>query len=251
MRWYVHGRQRTFDALKPSLIMSPQDSTSPPQKLRLLVVDDHALVRAGVKRVINRQHDMEVVADAGDGEEAVRLTQSLLPTLVLVDFSMPGWNGVEVTREIKHICPQVKVIGVSRHREAGFAEAMIQAGASGYVLKQSGSEELLRAVRTVAGGSPYLDRALDIPATPPKDAGPLPCERDSFQRAPDLTLNEEQVLRLVAASHSREEIARELSLDGSTVMGLKARAMQKTGLSSRVDVVEYARARGWLPSPSA
>src|SRR5688572_21114259 len=108
--------------------MSPQDSTSPPQKLRLLVVDDHALVRAGVKRVINRQHDMEVVADAGDGEEAVRLTQSLLPTLVLVDFSMPGWNGVEVTREIKHIFPQVKVIGVGRHREAGFAEAMIQAG---------------------------------------------------------------------------------------------------------------------------
>jgi DNA-binding NarL/FixJ family response regulator len=228
--------------------MSNQDATPCREKLRVLIVDDHALVRDGLKRIINEQDDMEVVADAGDGQEAVRLTQALRPGLVLVDVSMPGWSGVKVTQVIKHTCPHVKVIAISRHREKRFIDAMIEAGATGYVLKQSASEELVRAVRAVVGGARYIDSALSVP-TPISDEADEVSDHDQLRSPPDLTLNEEHVLRLIAACYSNEEVARKLSIDASTVVALKIRAMQKTGLSSRVQVVAYGRALGWLESP--
>ena len=130
------------------------------EKLRVVVVDDHDLVREGLKRVINDEDDMETVGEARNGEEAIRVVGALLPAIVLVDVSMPGMSGMDVTRAIRAASPGVHVIGVTRHRERGFVNAMLGAGALGYVLKQSPSAELIRAVRSVAVGREYLDREL-------------------------------------------------------------------------------------------
>ena len=130
------------------------------EKLRVVVVDDHDLVREGLKRVIDDEDDMETVGEARNGEEAIRVVGALLPAIVLVDVSMPGMSGMDVTRAIRAASPGVHVIGVTRHRERGFVNAMLGAGALGYVLKQSPSAELIRAVRSVAVGREYLDREL-------------------------------------------------------------------------------------------
>jgi DNA-binding NarL/FixJ family response regulator len=204
------------------------------QKLRVMVVDDNDLIRDGLKRVIDREHDMETVGEARNGEEALRLADALQPTILLLDVSMPGMSGVEVTRVMRTRCPAVKVIGVTRHPEPGFVSAMLEAGATGYVLKQSRSDELIRAVRSVAAGHRYLDQALTRAegASDQRDDGPV------------LNDTEERVLRLVAESQSNQEIAQQLSITTEDASTMKSDAMQKAGLVTRVQVVNYVRARG-------
>ena len=133
-----------------------------PGVIRILVVDDYALVREGVTRVLNIEEDMEVVGDTDDGTQAVRLCEALQPAVALVDVSMPGESGMEVTRRIAERCPEVKVIAFTRHRDVTYVTAMTQAGARGYVLKQSASDELKRAIRSVVSGARYVDSALHV-----------------------------------------------------------------------------------------
>jgi DNA-binding NarL/FixJ family response regulator len=136
----------------------PTTETSP--TLRILVVDDHPQVRDAVTRTIETETDMQVVGEAADGPAAMRLCDAVHPTVALVDVSMPGWSGVKLTELITRTYPQVKVIAFTRHREEAFVDAMLQAGAAGYVLKHSPIEELTRAVRAVAAGARYIDRYL-------------------------------------------------------------------------------------------
>lgn len=130
------------------------------RKLRVLPAEDHVTVREGLRRLVDEQGDMEVVAEAGDGREAARLAQELVPDVAVMDVSMPGWDGLKATRELSGACPQVRVLALTRHEDPGFIAEMLKAGAKGYVLKQSASGELIRAVRAVAAGQCYLDPAV-------------------------------------------------------------------------------------------
>lgn len=212
------------------------------QKVRVVVVDDHELIREGLKHVIDHEDDMEIVGEARSGEEAIRVVHALQPTILLVDVSMPRMSGVEVTRVIRRECPTVRVIGVTRHREPGFVSAMLEAGAAGYVLKQSLSDELKRAVRSVAAGEQYVDRALTGAEGTSFPAGLRPAP-DHRKEEAILNDTEERVLQLVAGSQSNQEIAQQLSISADEVGTIKSVAMQKAGLATRVQVAEYVRAR--------
>lgn len=140
--------------------MVPTELDPNDNKLRLFLADDHESVRESLRQLINDQNDMEVVGEAADGGDALRRLSALRPAVLLVDVSMPGMNGVEVTRVVRASWPDVHVVGVSRHREQQFVDAMLDAGAAGYVLKQSPSRVLLEAIRSVATGARYIDSSL-------------------------------------------------------------------------------------------
>jgi DNA-binding NarL/FixJ family response regulator len=213
------------------------------RKLRVLLAEDHLTVREGLRRLVNEQADMEVVAEAGDGREAARLAQELRPDVVVMDVSMPGWDGLKATERLSKVCPQVKVLALTRHDDYGFLTEMLKAGASGYVLKQSASEELIRAVRAVAAGQQYLD-----PTVTAKVVGSYAGARSN--RGPEsqesFTEREEEVLRLIALGYSNKEIAGRLSVSVKTVEAHKANGMRKLGLGTRMDIVSYAIFRGWM-----
>src|SRR3954452_15649287 len=129
-------------------------------KLRVMLADDHETVREGLKMIVNAQDDMEVISVASDGLEAIAQAQQLLPDVLVMDISMPSLNGLKATQKLKELCPQVRVVTLSRHDGDGYVQQLLRAGASGYVLKQSASTELLRAIRAVAAGGKYLDPKL-------------------------------------------------------------------------------------------
>jgi len=212
-------------------------------KLRILIVDDHAFVREGLKRLIHEQPDMEVVGEAAHGYEALRLAKERLPDVALVDIWMPGQDGARVTRMIVDACPQVRVIALTRHDDAGFVQKLLAAGAMGYILKQSALSELTQAVRAVAAGQQFVDTAIRGAVTPSL-ADPARPEA----AAPEVALSsqEQTVLRLVASAYTSQEIAVSLSIDITQVLKTRSLAMAKAGLATRTDVVHYAQRRGWL-----
>jgi DNA-binding NarL/FixJ family response regulator len=212
-------------------------------KLRVYLADDHAVVRSGLKALINAQPDMEVSGEAGDGRTACDQVQELQPDVVVMDVSMPKLNGAQATVQLKQACPKVKVLALTVHEDKGYLRLLLEAGASGYVLKRAAAEDLIHAIRTVAAGGLYLDPAL---------AGQVV---GSFVRSPaghrapeggDLSDREAEVVRLIAAGYSNKEIASRMSLSVKTVETYKARSMEKLGLESRADLVRYALQRGWL-----
>jgi len=213
-------------------------------KVRILIVDDHATVREGLKLIIGSQSDMEVVGDAGDGQSAVTLARQLRPDVVLMDISIPGLNGIKSTARLKENHPEVQVLALTRHQEDGYLKQMVSAGASGYVLKQSPPAELLRAVRAVASGSKYLDAAVAGRMIGNYGGRNL----SSGNHLVDLTEREAEVLRLIAWGHSNKEIAAQLDLSVKTIEAHKANAMKKLGINSRIEIVRYAVLKGWLES---
>lgn len=219
-------------------------SPNSPAKLRILLVEDHEIVREGVRVMVNSQPDMQVVGEAGDGREALRLTDELIPDVVVMDISMPDMNGLQATEKIKERRPAVKILTLTRHSDLGFLEQILSAGASGYVLKQSASKELLHAIRTVAAGGKHLD-----PAIAGKVIGGFTRERikpgDVLQQQ-NISAREAEVLRLIALGYSNKEIAARLELSVKTVEVHKANAMRKLDMRSRIDIVRYAMLQGWL-----
>lgn len=212
-------------------------------KLRILLAEDHEMIRDGLKLLVSSQPDMEVVGEADNGRVAVQLAQQFLPDVAVMDVSMPELNGLQATKKLKQQCPQVKVLTLTRHTDGGYLQQLLQAGASGYVLKQSKSAELLRAIRAVAAGQTYLD-----PAITEKVVGSFTSGRGA-RGAPaeaNLTDREAEVLRLIALGYINKEVAARLSLSVKTVEAHKARGMEKMGMKSRVDIVRYAMLQGWL-----
>ena len=225
--------------------MAVSQQASHGNKLRLVLADDHDLVREGLRRIIDNQDDMEVIGEAADGRAAVRLVAEMRPAILLVDVSMPGMDGMDVTRAVRAASPDAQVVGVTRQRDTHFLNAMLDAGAAGYVLKQSPSSELLQAIRSVAVGTAYIDSAL------PQRASAIPSRSDtalvpSFA-TPALDGAEWAVLDLVASAHSDGDIADRLSMSTVDVRAVKAAAMQKAGLRSRGQVVEFVRSTGRQP----
>ena len=211
--------------------------------LRIVLADDHGIVRQGLKLLIDSQPEMTVVGEAADGEEVINQAQALNPDLVVMDVSMPGMSGLIATRMLKQLQPDVAIIILTRHDEDTYLEELLRAGASGYVLKQSPPPELLQAIRAVAAGGIYLD-----PAISNRVAGGLLTTRIERAPAPNAPISEResQVLRLVAVGHSNKEIAERLKISVKTVELHKANAMRKLGLAGRVDVIRYGVLQGWL-----
>lgn len=212
-------------------------------KLRIFLADDHAVLREGLVVLINAQHDMEVVGQAGDGRAVLQQTVDCRPDVVVLDISMPGLNGMQLTEQLKHACPEVRVVVLTRHTEPGYVRHMLQLGAGGYVLKQADAEELIAAIRAVAAGGTYLDSSLAgrVVHNFVRTQG-----QSSFVQDSDLSEREADVVRLTAQGYSNKEIATQLGISVKTVDTYKARAMEKLGLRTRAELVRYALQRGWL-----
>jgi DNA-binding NarL/FixJ family response regulator len=218
----------------------------PMTKLRIFLADDHAVVREGLKALINAHPDMEVVGEAGDGRTACDRAAELRPDVVVMDVSMPDMNGVQATRELHVLAPAIRVVALTVHEDRSFVQQLLAAGASGYVLKRAAAEELVHAIRVVARGEVYLD-----PVVAASLVQQLARRRRTGVTAgvEDLSDREAEVLRLIAQGHSNKEIAARLELSVKTVETYKARSMEKLSLTGRADIVRLALEKGWLQEP--
>lgn len=208
--------------------------------IRVLLADDHAVVREGLKSLIDGQSGMEVIAEAADGHEAVELTQRCDPDVVVVDISMPGLNGFKVTTQLRELNPDRKVLALTVHEDTSYLRLLLQAGAKGYVLKRAAVGELVQAIRVVASGGTYLD-----PAMVGHVVGSL-APTTQHTHTIELSDRETEVMRFIALGYSNKEIAGRLKLSIKTVETYKTRSMEKLGVRTRVEIVRYAVKRGWL-----
>lgn len=211
--------------------------------LRIVLADDHAVVREGLKALVNAQADMRVIGEAADGEAAWRAALELRPDVLVIDLSMPVLGGAEATARVRRDCPAVKVLALSVHEERLYLTQLLRAGASGYVLKRAAPAELVRAVRTVAAGGTYIDPSIAGAIV----AGYLDAQETVEQQSHDvLSDREREVLIRIARGFSNKEIAASLTLSVKTVETYKARIAEKLGLRTRVEIVRYAARQGWL-----
>lgn len=212
-------------------------------KLRILLADDHAVVRRGLLLLIQEQVDMDVIGEAGNGRDAIQMTQQLRPDVVVMDVSMPAINGLEATEKLRLLEPGIRILPLTRHTDSSYLQLLLQAGANGYVLKQSAGDELLRAIRAVAAGQTYLD-----PAVTEQVLGPVTGRRTlrGSLAGKKLSAREEDVLRLIARGYLHKEIADRLRISAKTVEAHKTNGMEKLGMKSRVDIVRYAMLQRWL-----
>ncbi len=211
--------------------------------LKLILVDDHPIVRAGMSALLAEQPDITVLAEANDGLQAITQAQELNPDLVVMDFSLPGMNGADATREIRRVRPAVAVLGLSMHEDVPFARAMLDAGATGYLLKRSAVEELVRAVRVVGAGESYVDSLI---ARQLLERQPRRRPSTGAPKLVALSERETEVARLLAFGATMKEIAEQLGVSPRTLETYRARAMEKLGLKTRADLVRYAVGAGWL-----
>jgi DNA-binding NarL/FixJ family response regulator len=210
--------------------------------LRILLAEDHQMVREGLKALVNSQPDMTVVGEAGDGQAAIQQARELDPDVIVMDVSMPRMSGLEATAKIKDALPDAKVLALTRHTDTGFLRQLFKAGAAGYVLKQSASSELIRAIRAVAAGDNYLD-----PSITGKVVNSYVAKQAShLEPGEDLTPREEEVLKMIAWGNSNKDIASNLGISVKTVEAHKANLMKKLSFRSRIDIVRFAVVRGWL-----
>ena len=222
---------------------------SVPAPLKLLLADDHPVLRAGLKALLSAEADFEVIAEADNGTTTVELASRLRPDLILMDVSMPGMNGTEATRQIKRAFPERAVLAISVHEEASFARMLLDAGANGYALKRSACDELVRAVRTVAAGDTYVDPSLAGQLLRLTQRRPASLNAGAVG-APAVSLSEREaeVVRLLAEGLTMKEMAQQLALSPRTLETYRARALEKLNLKTRAELVRYAIHCGWLGS---
>jgi DNA-binding NarL/FixJ family response regulator len=206
--------------------------------VRILIADDHGIVRSGLRLLLDRQPDMDVVAEASDGAEAVRAAIEHHPDLCVLDVGMPKLTGIQATREIKAQMPDVAVLMLSMHDDERYVFEALRAGASGYVLKREADQDLVGACRAVVSGEAFLtnaaERSLVREWMNDESAGP----------SEPLTPREQEVLKLIAEAHTNREIADVLLLSEKTVESHRGNLMRKLGMRDRVELVRYAIRRG-------
>ncbi len=212
--------------------------------IRILIVDDHAVLRAGLRMLVDAESDMEVVGEAGDGAEALARTVALAPDVVLLDISMPQLGGLEVLPKIREESADTRVLILTMHDDETYLRKALAAGASGYVLKRAADVELLSAIRAVYGGGTYLHAA----HTKVLLQGESNEQRTqaSADHEDQLSPREEEILRLIALGYTNQQAADKLYLSVKTVETYRARLMAKLGLQNRAELVRHAMQRGFL-----
>lgn len=218
--------------------------------IRVLLVDDHAMLRQGLAMLVNAQSDMEVVGQARGGREAVQLACQLALDVVVLDVSMPDLGGAEAAEQIKAVHPEIRVLALTRHDDQGYLRRMLKAGAAGYVTKRAAADTLIDAIRGVAAGGSYVDPALAAGLVP-THTGRAPAGSVADPAATPLSQREEQVLRLVAWGKSNKEVAAQLGISVKTSEFYKAAALEKLRLRSRTDILRHALAQHWLDDGNA
>ncbi|CAO4194089.1 MULTISPECIES: response regulator transcription factor [Methylobacteriaceae] len=212
-------------------------------RIRVALADDHPIVLAGIRTLLNADPEIELVGEATSGSDALPMIHSAGPDVAVVDVSMPGLNGLELAERVAGECPGTRVLVLTVHEDAAYVQPLLRAGARGYLLKRSAADDLLRAVRAVASGGIYLDPSIagHALADPSSVGGPGPGEAGEA-----LSPREMEVLRLIAQGFSNKEIARRIDLSVKSVETYKARAAEKLGLRTRAEIIRYAAAQGWL-----
>ena len=211
---------------------------------RVLIVDDHAVVRSGLALLVNAEEDLEVVGEAGSAREAILEARSTKPDVVLMDVMMPDQSGIEVVPQLLHEHPETKVLVLSMQDDPRYVREAFEAGASGYVLKEAADAEVVQAVREVARGGRYVDPALGA-----KLAAAEVEERRRAEEDP-LSEREREILRLLALGHTNQEIAKMLYISVRTAETHRAHIMQKLRLATRAELVRYALSQGLLEEES-
>lgn len=214
--------------------------------IRVVIADDHAIVREGLRALIAAEPGIEVVGEAADGQEAWQRACDLLPDVLLLDLSMPGVGGIDATERITRDCPSVRVLALTMHEERGYVTRVLRARAAGYVLKRTASAELVRAIRTVAARGTYVDPSLAGTLLAEPQFAPAAAAGERRPAASALSRREFEVLRMVAHGHTNKEIAAALAISVKTVETHKARGMTRLGLRSRAALVRFAMDEGWL-----
>ena len=207
--------------------------------ITIVLADDHAVVRSGLRMVLDREADFEVVSEAGDADTAVRTVLGHKPSVLVLDLNMPGQlTSLEAIPRVAEVSPGTRVVVLTMQEDPEFARQALRAGAAGYVLKEAADDELVEAVRRVAAGDTYLNPSLGarLAAAPPEPAGP----------PDDLTEREVEVLRLIALGHTNAEIASQLYLSVRTVESHRAHIQQKLGRATRAELVRYALDHGFV-----
>jgi len=213
-------------------------------KIRIVIADDHAVTRQGTRSLLEREKDLDVVGEAADGEEAVKLIEQLRPDVAIIDIAMPKLSGIEVTRQIKPHCPSTAVLIFSAYDNDEYIFALLEAGAAGYLLKDVDSREVIEAVRAVHAGEsvlhPVIARKVISRFRPPAT------KQGEEKLAAELTERESAVLKLAARGMSNKDIAAELSISARTVQGHLSSIFNKLGVGSRTEAVFQAVKGGWL-----
>lgn len=222
----------------------PPRPLGPDQKIEVLVVDDHTILRTGLRMMLNAQSDIVVVGEASDGRQGVREAQRLHPHVVLMDISMPEMNGIEATQQIKQLLPDIRILVLTMHENEGYLFQGLRAGASGYILKEAADTELITAIRTVQSGKFYLSPlAQSIMVGDYLQRVRIGEEKDSYN---DLTEREREILKLIAEGHTNNQIAEKLVISPKTVDTHRTHIMDKLNLHSRAELVKYAMRRGLI-----
>jgi len=217
--------------------------------IRLLIVDDHAVLRAGLRMLLDVQPDMTVVAEADSGEDAVAQARQQRPDVILLDLSLPGMGGLEAIRRLREVDPAMRVLVLTMHDDEGYLRRALEAGSAGYVLKRAADAELVSAIRAVAGGGTYLHRehvAVLLQGTGETGEDVVDAQREVCEA---LSARERQVLQLVALGHTNQQVADSLCLSIKTVETYRGRLMRKLGLATRAALVRYALDQGLLADP--
>jgi len=214
----------------------------PTPRVRILLADDHTLVRHGLRKVIEERPDWEVVAEAGDGREAVRLAEQLHPDLAILDVAMPLLNGVEATRQITKRLPGTRVLVLSMYADEAYVTQMVQAGASGYLLKDSADVDLMKAVDEAAAGRTYFSPSISRVML--DDYVRQVGDKGLVDRFGSLSGREREIFQLIAEAKTNKEIAALLNVSSSTVETHRAHIMEKLDLHSAAEIVLYAVRRG-------
>jgi DNA-binding NarL/FixJ family response regulator len=214
------------------------------QPLRILMVDDHPIVLAGLKALVQTDPTMQIVGEARDGRTALNLALALQPDAIVLDLSIPELSGPEVALALQAAQPECRILVLTVHEDRAYIRRLLDAGVAGYLLKRSAADELIRAIHAVAAGGTYLD-----PAIAGKVISTSPGAHRPTGKVVELSDREADVLRLIAHGHSNKEISARLSISVKTIETYKARAMEKLGFRTRVDVVRYAADQGWLTKP--
>ncbi len=212
--------------------------------IRILIADDHGLIRAGLRALLEDVPDLEIVGEVANGLLVLQLAAELLPDVVLMDINMPGLNGIEATRRLKDISPKTRVLALTVHEDEGMLREMMRAGAFGYIIKRAAESDLIQAIRVISQGNMYVHPELTSALL--KDLSPHAATRKTVNET--LTPREIDVLLLLARGYTNRQIAQEMNLSRRTIEGYRSSLVGKLGFSSRVELMNYVEEHGLMES---